>query len=455
MSWAEVKKINDNMSIPLDQLFLKLVGGFHREYIYSSRTYEIPWDGVFTIRAYCGLYGQYGKVVKKFSKGELLTITITNNTTVTITSNKQSSSVFHINLTGIDATVNSNSADSIRAIAIGGSGLGRNGGNATVRSNNGIAAGGGGAGGGNNTSNSSNAYYYFGWSGGRANAYGVNCYALGGGGGGGGNSSYSNGGGAGGAAYINGTALSTYCNITTLTSGKGYNGGVSHSQYGGEGGDGGCGGGCGLNRLACNQSTAFKTGGNGYFSDGGYMYGASARGGDFGKIAYHGRNYNSRNQANLLGRKGYFVGGSGAEAIYNNNNGYSGGIGGFLGGHGGDCYSTYEDDNSSGGIGGYSPYGIGGTGGNGQGTNVYYHAGSGGNGKLFGGNGGYYYGNKAGGTGGNGYYPGIGGGSAYGARGANGSAITTGVMTSSFPLNGMTPTTSIVIIEAGDSIEDF
>ena len=147
----EVKKINDNMSIPLDQLFLKLVGGFHREYIYSSRTYEIPWDGIFTIRAYCGLYGQYGKVVKKFSKGELLTITITGNTAITITSNKQSASIFHIQLSGLNANVNSNSADSIRAIAIGGSGLGMAGGIARVRSNNGIAAGGGGSGGGNTT----------------------------------------------------------------------------------------------------------------------------------------------------------------------------------------------------------------------------------------------------------------------------------------------------------------
>ena len=459
MSWAEVKKINDNMSIPLDQLFLKLVGGFHREYIYSSRTYEIPWDGIFTIRAYCGLYGQYGKVVKKFSKGELLTITITGNTAITITSNKQSASIFHIQLSGLNANVNSNSADSIRAIAIGGSGLGMAGGIARVRSNNGIAAGGGGSGGGNNTSNSSNSSYYLGWAGGAAYAYGNNCYALGGGGGGGGNSNYNNGGGAGGAAYINGTALTGYCNISTLTSGKGYNGGVSHNTsslaYGGEGGDGGCGGGCGLNRLAVNTASSFKTGGNGYFSDGGYLYGASARGGHFGDIAYDGRNYNSRNQANLTGRKGYFVGGNGAKAMYRNNSGYSGGTGGFLGGAGGDGYDDYASYNTSGGNGGYSPYGIGGTGGYGATNNASYHAGNGGNGKLFGGNGGYCYGSINGGTGGNGYYPGIGGLSEYGSQGASGSAITTGVMTSSFPLNGMTPTTSIVIIEAGDSIEDF
>lgn len=315
-------------------------------------------------------------------------------------------------------------------------------------------------GGGNNIyGNNTNAYYYMGWAGGRANAYGNNCYALGGGGGGGGNSRYNNGGGAGGAAYINGTALSGYCCTTSLTSGKGYNGEASHHtssyDYGGSGGDGGCGGGCGLNRLSVNTSGTWKTGGAGYFSDGGYMYGASARGGDLGEIVHHGRNYNSKNYANLSGKKGYFVGGQGAEAMYYNSSGYIGGTGGFLGGHGGNSYTTSDYYNSSGGIGGYSPYGIGGCGGYGQGNNSNYHAGNGGNGKLFGGNGGYYYGNKAGGTGGNGYYPGKGGSSDSGGKGLDGSAITTGVITSSFPLNGMTPTTSIVIIEAGDSIEDF
>lgn len=458
MSWAEVKKINDNMSIPLDQLFLKLIGGFHREYIYDSRVYEIPWDGIFTIRAYCGKYGQYGKVVKKFTKGERLTMVITN-TSVLISSNLQPQSVFYVQLQGLDANVNSNSSDSIRAIAIGGSALGQPGGNARVRSNNGIAAGGGGSGGGNNTSSNSNAYYYMGWSGGAAYAWGNNCYALGGGGGGGGNSGYNNGAGAGGAAYINGTALSNYCCTTSLVSGKGYNGGNSHNtsslSYGGEGGDGGCGGGCGLNRLSFNTSADVKTVGIGYFSDGGYTVGGSARGGSLGNIADDGSSKNAITYADLSGSKGYFVGGSGAKAKDDNLSGYVGGTGGFLGGEGGFSWSNSYARNGSGGNGGYSPYGIGGTGGYGQGNNSSYHPGNGGAGKLIGGNGGYAYGSISGGIGGNGYYPGIGGLSQYGNQGSNGSAITTGVMSSSFPLNGMTPTTSIVIIEAGDSIEDF
>lgn len=249
--------------------------------------------------------------------------------------------------------------------------------------------------------------------------------------------------------------MSNYCCTTSLASGKGYNGGASQGYYGGAGGDGGCGGGCGLNRLAYNTSSSVKTVGIGYFSDGGYIIGGSARGGSLGNIASDGSGRNAITYANLSGSKGYFVGGYGAEAQFRDNAGYPGGIGGFLGGHGGDCYTTSEYDNSSGGVGGYSPYGIGGTGGNGQGNNANYRAGNGGSGRLFGGNGGYHYGSKAGGTGGNGYYPGKGGSSTSGGKGSDGYAITTGIMTSSFPLNGMTPTTSIVIIEAGDSIEDF
>lgn len=466
MSWAEVKKINDNMSISLDQLLLKLIGGFHREYIYSSRVYEIPWDGIFTIRAYCGGYGQYGKVVKKFSKGERLTINISGNSSITITSNKQSTSVFHIQLSGLDANVNSNSADSIKAIAIGGSGIGKTGGTARVRSNNGIAAGGGGSGGGNNKSNSSNSAYYIGTAGGAAYAYGANCYALGGGGGGGGDSGYNNGGGAGGAAYINGTALANNCSISPMQSGKGYPGGASFNSstysVGGSGGDGGCGGGCGGKRLNCNVSGGgtWKLGGSGLFSDGGYYIGGSARGGDLGAIYKDvwSSSYNAVKLVDISGRKGYFVGGSGADAGFSDskNSGFVGGTGGFLGGHGGNSYSTYYYDNTSGGNGGYSPYGIGGDGGSGQGyDNSGGHAGNGGSGKLFGGNGGYFYGEINGGRGGNGYYPGKGGHSSNAQDGADGTAITTGVMTSSFPLNGMTPNTSIVIIEAGDSIEDF
>ena len=458
MSWAEVKKINDNMSITLDQMLLKLIGGFHRDYIYQTTTYEIPWDGIFTIRAYCGANGQYGKVVKKFTKGERLTIQIVDNTSVVITSNLQSTSVFHIQLTGMDANVNSNSADSIRAIAIGGAQLWYNGGNARVRSNNGIAAGGGGSGGENSTSSTS----YLGYAGGAAYAWGTNCYALGGGGGGGGNSGYNNGGGVGGSAYINGTALTNYCNFINLASGKGYNGGASRNNSaktcGGFGGNGGCGGGSGKGVLNYNTTTAMNMGGLGYFSDGGYMNGGSARGGDNGDLGRNGSN-TAFNVVNKSGAKGYFVGGSGMDAfdydVRNIKTG-NGGIGGFLGGQGGNSYDDWGSHNSSGGNGGYSPYGIGGNGGYGSGSNSSnYYAGNGGDGKLIGGNGGNVYGNMRAGNGGNGFYPGLGGYSNEIKTGTDGIAMTSSSITTSFPIKGMTPTTSIVIIEAGDSMENF
>lgn len=447
MSWAEVKKINSNMSISLDELLTQILAGGQREYIYESRTYIVPYSGVYTIRAFEGLYGSYGKVVKNFTKGEILTITISSGL-LTITSNLQDTSVFHINLTK-DSYVNSSSGDSVRALAIGGSEIYADGGSAYVRSNNGIAAGGGGSGGGNHSSSSSNIYYYIGHNGGAAYAWGNNVYALGGGGGGSGLSrnSSNNEFGIGGNAYINGVALNDYCSINSLTSGKGYNGENSHHttyyDFGGQGGNGGCGGGCGFDRYAYNTANAFMGGGYGYFSDGGYINGASARGGDEKTIT------DSSNSVNTMARspKGYFIGGSGGGSYYNACNG---GTGGFLGGDGGNA------QRNNGGNGGYSPYGFGGNGGWANNSSSSTYAGKGGDGKIFGGKGGEGNSNSTAGNGGNGYYPGKGGKAASETRyGSDGIALTNNLIIGTAPLRGMTPTTSIVIVEYGDSPEDF
>lgn len=450
MSWAEVKKINSNMSISLDELLTQILAGGQREYIYESRTYTIPYSGVYTIRAFEGLYGSYGKVVKNFTKGEILTITISSGN-LTITSNLQSTTVFHINLSK-DSYVNSNSADSVRALAIGGAEIYTDGGNAYVNSNNGIAAGGGGSGGGNQSS-SDNTYYYKGHNGGSAYAWGNNVYALGGGGGGSGVSVSYNANhtefGIGGNAYINGNALSNFCSPTSLNSGKGYNGGARfHSSswdYGGYGGNGGCGGGCGYERYYYNASSDFPGGGIGYFSDGGYINGSSAKGGDEQTIA--GRN----NAVNTMSRspKGYFVGGHGGGS---DNNACAGGTGGFLGGIGA------KAQNYNGGAGGYSPYGFGGAGGDTSDNHANNSAGKGGDGKIFGGQGGSGYVNSNSGNGGNGYYPGKGGtvrSPNTGLNGNDGIALTNNMIIGTAPLRGMTPTTSIVIVEYGDSPEDF
>ena len=446
MSWAEVKKINSNMSISLDELLLQVLSGGQREYIYEDRIYRVPYTGTYTIRAFEGKYGSYGKVVKTFTKGELLTISIAEGA-LTITSNLQDTAVFHINLTK-DSFVNSNSADSIRALAIGGAEIYTDGGNAYVNSNNGIAAGGGGSGGGNNISSSSNANYYKGHNGGSAYAWGNNVYALGGGGGGSGastNNSHTEFG-IGGNAYINGTALSNFCSPTSLNSGKGYNGGARyHSSswdYGGYGGNGGCGGGCGYERYDYNTSSDFQGGGIGYFSDGGYINGASAKGGD------EELSSSSYTAANRMARspKGYFVGGKGGGHPYNASNG---GAGGFLGGTGASA------QRGNGGNGGYSPYGFGGNGGwaNNGAANTY--GGKGGDGKIFGGYGGNAQYNGHGGNGGNGYYAGMGGISGAGINGTNGIEIINNRIIGTAPLAGMTQATSIVIIEYGDSPEEF
>ena len=181
MSWAEVKKINDNMSMPLDKMLMTIFSGGLRQYIYETQNYTIPFDGEYTIRAYCGAYGSYGKLVCKCKKGEILSITMNTNNSITITSNLRDTNTFHINLAK-DSYVNGNSANSIKGIAIGGAEINADGGNAYIRCNNGIAAGGGGSGGATNAG---------GYNGGAAYSYGTNVYSLGGGGGGGGKPSVS------------------------------------------------------------------------------------------------------------------------------------------------------------------------------------------------------------------------------------------------------------------------
>ncbi len=481
MSWAEVMKINDNMSMPLNEFFCQFLAGGYRQYFYETQMYTIPFSGTYTIRAYCGTYGSYGKIVGKFTQGEVLTITITGTTSITVTSDLQGTSVFHINL-GKNANVNGNSPSYIKALAIGGAQINTAGGHAYVRCNNGIAVGGGGSGGDGARNNATTN----GYAGGNAYSWGINTFSLGGGGGGAGfNSTYdvAGVGGVGGSAYINDAALTGYCSPTTLQSGKGYNGvNATYNAnngcrcFAGPGGNGGCGGGMGNHRgntssmggsyipYKYGSANSMPIGGKGYFSDGGYINGASAKAGDIGTMI------STENASNLVAKvnhsycspRGYFVGGKPLST-----SSFRGGTGGFLGAAGYSCTS----DNGSGSAGGYSPYGFGGTGGSGFSYygNYAAYGGKGGDGKIFGGNGGSvnirYTSNvrytSVGGAGGNGYYPGFGGqptttDNGAGAAGANGRALTANIfLTGTTPLRGMTPTTSIVIIEYGNSIEDF
>ena len=92
MSWAEVKKINNNMSISLDELLLKTFP--HTWYFYDTTSFIVPFDTGLTIRA-CGKGGTgnkngggsgagYVKDYRQYKKGDIINISL-NNGIMTIT----------------------------------------------------------------------------------------------------------------------------------------------------------------------------------------------------------------------------------------------------------------------------------------------------------------------------------------------------------------------------------
>lgn len=345
MGLSQIKKINNNIARPLNEFFNSMWDRVDtRRYFYndcywdhdtrsyinagnynSTRTYTIPMNGYYTIRAYTKALGVYGKIIGRFRKGEQLSIEINSAFSINIFSANRTLKEFQIYLSSGVANVNGTSSDFIAALAIGGSGADTSGGWAYVRCNNGIAVGGGG---GCSDPNSTGGWVY-GYNGGTAYAWGNNVYALGGGGGAANSSSSIH---EGGNAFVNDEEITTYCsynNTQPLRSGRGYPG---DKYYGGNGGTGG--------------GSSYSYAARGYYSNGGQYTGASARGG-------------SNNEYG----NGYFEGGK------MNYRGYTAGRGGF---YGGEAYN----DNSSGGIG---TYGFGG------GSSKYY----GGDGQLKGGDGRY------------------------------------------------------------------
>lgn len=349
MGLGQVKKINNNIARPLNEFFNSMWNrvdtrryfynssiwdSTNRTYTYTnsnSRLYTIPINGYYTIRAYMGDGGSYGKIIGKFSKGEQLHIVIDNATNIDVSSTKYNVNDFRINL-ALKAEVNAIGNSFISALAIGGSIKGSSGGHAYVRCNNGIAVGGGGT----CTNPNESGGWIYGTAGGNAYAWGNNVYALGGGGGAGNSSS---GAGNGGRAFVNDEEISTYCtynSLRTMQSGRGYSG---SSYNGGNGGTGGAG--SRVDNIA-----------QGYYSYGGQYSGGSAKCG-----------------LNVAGY-GYFAG------SYYNKKG-SAGSGGFYGG------MTWTNNYMCrGGTGLYGFGGMGYYGGDGQlkgGDGVY-----GGNGLKFG-----------------------------------------------------------------------
>ena len=280
MGFSQVKKINNNISRSLNELINSnwnkvdtrryfyndcVWDGNNRKYTgtnSNTRFYTIPINGYYTIRAYTGNYGSYGKIIGQFVKGEQLRIDINDAYFINISSTRHNINNFHVNLS-FNANINGVGTGFVSALALGGGGAGAgwlSGGNAYVRCNNGIAVGGGG---GCSDPNSTGAWIY-GGAGGSAYTWGDNVYALGGGGGAGNTSSY--GPGNGGKAFVNDEEVNTYCsydNSQVLRSGRGYNG----SNYnGGHGGVGGAG---------VYVSNVAK----GYFSSGGQYNGGSGKSG--------------------------------------------------------------------------------------------------------------------------------------------------------------------------------
>ena len=97
MKLLPVKKVINNITRPLNELISNAFAKTDtRRYFYndcvwnatsrgydatnnSIRRYTIPIDGYYTIRAYCGWRGSYGKIVGKFQKGEVLTMNFNYN----------------------------------------------------------------------------------------------------------------------------------------------------------------------------------------------------------------------------------------------------------------------------------------------------------------------------------------------------------------------------------------
>lgn len=392
MSITPIKKIKSTTKT-LDKFIL---GAFlnnvdTRRYLYNNGTsyYTIPINGEYTIRAYQGANGAYGKVFGDFRKGERLTITIGNSNYISITSSYKATSEFNMYINK-NAVVYANGANFNGAMVVGGAGNASDGGSATLYGD-GIAYGGGGG-----------AYIYsgtqYGYNGGDAYIYG-NGYAYGGGGGAAITYPDSNRQGKGGSGYQNGVAVSSWRG----NDGKQYQGGNSR----------GCGGAVSYHGQYTPTSSA--RGGSGAIGAGSeYREGGSAR---------SGASWGSFGQA-----PGYFAGGSALQDYMNYTtaqyNGGDGGTGGFFGGNGG---LAADSTNKRRGNGGTGTYGVGGYG--------YY----GGDGQIRGGAGEY--------KGGNGFIAG------YAANNRNGSSIRHKPIVHSRLENAtyLGPYNSIVIVEYGHS----
>lgn len=408
-----MKKVINNITQPLNQLIRNAFAKADtRRYFYSdcvwnansrgydatsnvNRTYTIPINGYYTIRAYSGWHGSYGKISGKFQKGEVIAMNFTKTYTVygwqatgvNITSAQKEEGEFRLSVNK-DAIVTGTSDTFVLALGIGGGGNSKDGGYANVSCNNGIAIGGGG---GSNFVSSYPADGIRGYNGGNAYAKGVNVYAIGGGAGAGTGTNKA----LGGCAIVNDNIVTTSYNEARMSN-EIYSCKGNSTASSGAGGNGGCGG-AGFMYEALGI-TLNASCGYGMWGDGGNVVGGGAKGGS-GAIGSNGTML-------VCGRRGYFGGGAGTTLT-------NGGVGGFYGGSG-----------ANGGIG---TYGFGGNGNHG------------GDGQLIGGSGNY---------GGNGLKAGTG-------TISNGTAIRHKSIVHTVPAWNKTANDSMVIIEYGISEDNY
>lgn len=249
MSWAEVKKINSNLSSPINEQFLALFPQLR--FFYETATFKVPFDIGLTIRAcgaggagnssgYGGAGGGYSKDYRQYKKGDIISMTFAAGT-VTISCQPRDLSMAVGKGANGGTTGGTATGGNIRNIV----GAGRNQsspeGCAGGASSSGAGLTGGFSGSRGTSGQKGGDGGFFGGDGGAGSAGGNSAHGIGGNGGDGysvTSSLTTANGGNGGNGYImggnggNGSTTSNY-------PGNGGNGGNSQIGKGGKGGNAG------------------------------------------------------------------------------------------------------------------------------------------------------------------------------------------------------------------------
>lgn len=223
MSLIPIKKINNNIATPLNELIWNKLSGYYGwgYNLTGNSNWTAPYTATYKINAYmvnnttAGRGDEFAGVTARLTSGQKIQWNISNYG-VNVKSPNYPNFVMYMNRQGV--TVNAQYPAFKNAIAAGGMTTSGNYEHTVqVRCDNGIALGHNGA---YNAGNGQSAY-----------AWGNNVYAIGGGG--------SGDGRVGGRAYVNGEEVTTPCvvvnNRVELVSGYGRDGAVNTTGLGGVG----------------------------------------------------------------------------------------------------------------------------------------------------------------------------------------------------------------------------